>query len=422
MPKGCSARVTQSHPERFGDGLWRLIEASGIGALVVDELGIVVHADAAFHRALGVDEGELSGRGIDEFVVDQRPDISRRDVWVRTYRTPTRGAVTLIEAESEISLIDGATGRARVIVESRDARGSAIEAHARSLLGRVPCGIAVTRRADGTIVYVNSRLAQMLDRPTTALVGTNARENLPDDAQRDAVAERVTSNGSVTDMEVQLKRADGECFWGLLSLEPIEIEGEALNLICVSDHTEHRRTEETLREMASRDPLTGLHNRRSFMDLARQKLSRAERFKEPLSVLVIDVDHFKVVNDTWGHAVGDEALRMIADAFTDTLREYDVVARLGGEEFVVALSDTDVETALSIAERVRRRIGRTRFLANEGETFGLTISVGIARVEINGIGGRDDDLERAIHRADIALYRSKRLGRDRSSIFRPEVK
>jgi len=422
VTNGCSAPIAPAlPPAENGGGLWRLIDATGMKALAHDGSGVVVAATRAFHTALGFEDGALIGLSIDEVTIGSTLDTARGERWTRLYRDPEGGVRMVVEMESLLDL-GGTPVRVRAIVESKAEseieRG--VEAYSRVLLEREPSGAAVVRRSDGLILYANPRFAEMLGKPIREILNTPIRDFCLDEAQRERVAERVRSGAPISDMEVPFRRNDGECFWTLLNLEHAEFRGTPVNLVWLHDHTERRRMEDALREAASRDPLTSLHNRRSFMDLARQKLARAERFHEPLSVLVIDVDHFKLVNDTWGHAVGDEALRTIADTFNDTLREYDVVARLGGEEFVAALSDTNVENALGVAERVRRRVGRIRFHAGENETFGLTISIGIARVDTES-GGRDDDLERAIHRADIALYRSKRLGRDRSSIFRPEV-
>jgi len=421
VTNGCSARTAPAPPSmEDGGGLWRLLDATGVSALAHDEAGIVVAATTAFHAALGFENGVLIGSSIDALTVGVTSDSSSHRRWTRLCRDSNGGVRVFMETEAFLDLGGESPTRVRVLSAGENGSARGIEIHSREILARGPFGVAAARRSDGMILYANPRFAEMVGKPLQEVLGAPIRDYCVDDAQRERLVERLESGLPISGVEIPFQRNDGEPSWILLSLERVDIDGTPVNLIWVQDHTERRRIEEALREMASRDPLTALHNRRSFMDLARQKLARAERFHEPLSVLVIDIDHFKHVNDTWGHAAGDEALKMVADAFNDTLREYDVVARLGGEEFVVALSDTDVESALGVAERVRRRIGRIRFPTGGADTFGLTISVGIARVETDN-GGRDEDLERAIHRADIALYRSKRMGRDRSSIYRPEV-
>lgn len=214
-------------------------------------------------------------------------------------------------------------------------------------------------------------------------------------------------------MEVQFRRADGSPFWTLFTVNQAVIQGTAVNLAWIYDYTERRSMEEALRDMASRDPLTGIFNRRSFMDMARAQLARAHRFHEPLSVFVLDVDHFKRINDSFGHATGDDALRMVAAGCQAILREYDILGRLGGEEFVVVLPGATADESRVVAERVRRHLARMPIEAPDG-TFRLTVSIGIA-----GLEGATDTLERAIHRADLALYRAKHLGRNLVAVFEP---
>ncbi len=157
------------------------------------------------------------------------------------------------------------------------------------------------------------------------------------------------------------------------------------------------RTRE-LEQLSRTDPLTGLRNRRAFLDELARELSRARRQRRPLAALYLDVDDFKALNDRDGHGRGDEALAAVAAALTASLREIDVAARLGGDEFCVLLPDTDLRQAAAVAARLRARV-RT--------TCPLTISVGVATL-------RDADRahpDRLIRRADAAMYRDKRRHR-----------
>lgn len=160
--------------------------------------------------------------------------------------------------------------------------------------------------------------------------------------------------------------------------------------------------------MALTDSLTGVFNRRYVNAHLPRLLERAIDSHKPVSVLMFDIDHFKVVNDTYGHAIGDEVLREVSARASRNLRTFDLVARLGGEEFVVILPDTDGEAALIVAERLRSRIADTPFAvsADRGE-INVTVSIGIS------IGGRlGDTAEGLVRRADEALYEAKRSGRN----------
>ncbi|MBI4238118.1 MAG: GGDEF domain-containing protein [Deltaproteobacteria bacterium] len=163
------------------------------------------------------------------------------------------------------------------------------------------------------------------------------------------------------------------------------------------------------RELAVRDELTGLYNRRHFQEVLQIEWKRAVRFHRALSVLMIDVDHFKAYNDTFGHLHGDQVLRHLSEVLRRNLREVDTVARFGGEEFIVLLPDTDRAGALHVGEKLRRLIELERFpVPQEGAVRPLTISAGLAV--------HPDDaqhIEDLIDHADIALYEAKDTGRNR---------
>lgn len=171
----------------------------------------------------------------------------------------------------------------------------------------------------------------------------------------------------------------------------------------------HARTklETELKRIAATDPLTGLYNRRRYEELFRQELRRIDRYGGNISILVIDMDHFKHVNDTYGHGTGDRVLKDAAGLFLRQLREVDIVGRLGGEEFIVLLPDIEKSEAAVVAERLRSKIGELRFFANN-ETFRVTATIGIAQYKTG-----DRGIEDLIIRADGALYKGKADGRNR---------
>jgi diguanylate cyclase (GGDEF)-like protein len=162
--------------------------------------------------------------------------------------------------------------------------------------------------------------------------------------------------------------------------------------------------------LAITDPLTGIFNRRHFFELASVEFERASRYSQPLSLLMWDIDHFKTVNDTHGHRIGDQVLRMVAERGRQNLREGDLLGRYGGEEFVALLNGADRESARIIGERVRIAIEREPYLV-EGGDVSISISVGVADL--------DDcqSLEVMLDRADQALYQAKRSGRNRVLVW-----
>jgi diguanylate cyclase (GGDEF)-like protein len=166
-----------------------------------------------------------------------------------------------------------------------------------------------------------------------------------------------------------------------------------------------RAAESATRRLARIDALTGLSNRAHFQERAAAELSRARREGRPLTVMLADVDHFKVVNDTHGHDAGDLVLAAVARTMASTLREHDLLARWGGEEFMALLPATPGDEACAVAERVRQAVASTTVVV-DGRSLSVTLSFGLAEV----LAG---DLHGATRRADEALYASKRAGRNR---------
>jgi diguanylate cyclase len=187
----------------------------------------------------------------------------------------------------------------------------------------------------------------------------------------------------------------------------IGIIGTSLGFILM---TKERSDLEIIR-IASVDPLTGLWNRRTFDAAAETELQRAAREKRPLSVLMIDIDHFKHVNDTYGHPVGDAVLQSFATVLEDAVRPFDVSSRYGGEEFCVLLIGTGLEEGRGIAERIRRLASERRVFGGK-DSVSYTVSVGVAQVPEHAT-----TIDGAVAAADHAMYRVKESGRNRVEVY-----
>lgn len=171
---------------------------------------------------------------------------------------------------------------------------------------------------------------------------------------------------------------------------------------------ERKRVERALRRLAMTDSLTGLFNRRHWLKRAEKEFERTRRYERALSIIICDVDHFKHVNDTFGHMVGDDVLIRVADIIEENVRSVDVVARFGGEEFVVLMPETRLEYAYEVAERLRRTVAAFRLETGDA-TIRVTLSVGVAQFDER----HDTSLSTLIERADDALYAAKQAGRNR---------
>lgn len=174
------------------------------------------------------------------------------------------------------------------------------------------------------------------------------------------------------------------------------------------DITPHKQTEAALKQLAHTDPLTGIANRRQFFLRAQEEFVRARRFGRALSFIMVDIDGFKLINDRWGHATGDDVLKTLCVAWKQIIRQVDLLARVGGEEFAVVLTETDIKQAHVVAEKLRQ-IAAQETVRRDSEDIRCTISVGVSTVTSG-----DATVEDSIRRADHALYQAKEQGRNRT--------
>ncbi len=201
----------------------------------------------------------------------------------------------------------------------------------------------------------------------------------------------------------------------LASGEVIQFRCKALpdggRLLTYGNVSDLIRETEALERLASIDGMTGLNNRRNFMELAESEWARFKRYGRPLALLMIDVDHFKSVNDTYGHDIGDEVIRAVADTLQKQKRVSDIAGRLGGEEFALLLPEATLDSAVAAAERLRGLV-EAQVIAVDGQHIPVTISVGASAVQAETLG-----IEELIKQADVALYEAKRSGRNRVCRF-----
>lgn len=287
---------------------------------------------------------------------------------------------------------------------------------------------------DRTTVHTLFRTLQEEGRPFTF----EARLQHPDATARmteiTAAAEIGTEGqiigifGVVRDIteEHQLK-AELEDLWASSEHERAQLEHQAAELVNTIEEREETRQqlleevqrrkelEEKLRHLASTDPLTNISNRRHFLDVAKREVARALRYNHSLSVVCWDIDHFKKINDTYGHAAGDDAIRAISNAGVDQCRqENDLLGRMGGEEFAFLLPETNLKSAHILAERLRAAIEMTG-IPIDGKKKYLTCSFGVAeRLP------EETDITETLKRADQALYRAKEAGRNRVELDQQE--
>ncbi len=201
-----------------------------------------------------------------------------------------------------------------------------------------------------------------------------------------------------------------EELWFEATIQPLSslVDGERAVLWVARNVTESHLLRLELQQQAELDELTGAFNRRKLMGILRSHLSGFQRYQRPFSLIIFDVDHFKKINDRFGHLTGDQVLRCIAEHCGSSLREQDMLCRYGGEEFAVVLPHTSGTEAIPLADRLRESIARLNMASCAGADCTLTISAGVSACR-----NSDTDVEALLQRADEALYRAKALGRDR---------
>jgi diguanylate cyclase (GGDEF)-like protein/PAS domain S-box-containing protein len=238
---------------------------------------------------------------------------------------------------------------------------------------------------NGTIEWINPAMSQLTGYSLKEAVGQNPRV-LKSGAHEDtyyAGLWQTISAGYVWHGDVVNKRKDGTLYFEEMTITPVLNDtGSILHYIAVKqDVSERKRLERELQQLATTDPLTGTANRRHFLNRVEDELQRLKRYDGGAALLMLDLDHFKRVNDTWGHAIGDKILRHFTVLAQEHLRGTDLLGRLGGEEFAVLLPGTDLTGAVGLAERLRHHVASSPVsVASEDITY--TVSIGVTKINL----------------------------------------
>jgi len=276
-----------------------------------------------------------------------------------------------------------------------------------------PIGIALVS-TEGTFLRVNAELCRILGRSTEDLMASSFQAiTHPDDLDADLALLEETLAGSRTGYRIEKRYlgTDGTVVWVQLDVVLVREDDRPLYFISqIQDIGPRKEAEDRLRQLALHDALTDLPNRTLFRDRAERALARAERLGHPIAIGFVDLDDFKLVNDTRGHAAGDQLLVQVGAQIQAQLRAGDTVARFGGDEFVILIDDLpDEATATGIADRIVTALKASPGLALED--LGVSASLGLV---ISTPGTTVDDL---LRHADLAMYEAKRRGKDRVAVY-----
>jgi diguanylate cyclase (GGDEF)-like protein/PAS domain S-box-containing protein len=267
----------------------------------------------------------------------------------------------------------------------------------------------------GVLRYISPSVERLLGWSAEALTGKTLDSLLSPENREKSHKSFRHFTGKARDagnrhktLEAELLRSDGSVLTAEVNLSLLNgyADAEPLVLGVTRDVTERKRLEVSLRELSEEDALTGIFNRRKFDELLGKELRVARRYKRPLTAIMFDIDRFKQVNDNYGHEVGDEVLKRLAEVVRKVLRDTDQFFRYGGEEFVVLAPETTLPPGESLAERIRLTVATTQF-SGPGT---ITVSLGVA------VFAGETDQQTFLKRVDTALYRSKQEGRNRCTV------
>lgn len=282
-----------------------------------------------------------------------------------------------------------------------------IEAQYRLLFERTGTGMALLE-PDGKLSLVNRTFAQLAEADESQIIGHSFLEGVAEadrERMRDYHLRRIRGEDVPETYEFRFRTLKGHEGWALVNLTFFADSGQTL--VSVIDITERKRLEHELHYLSSHDPLTGLLNRRALGRQLAEEMRRADRYKRALSLFLLDVDHFKRVNDELGHQAGDSVLKDLAKMLERSVRATDYVYRYGGEEFVILLPETALKVAVELAERLRGGIAGSEVALGDGERCKLTVSIGVASYPDGAASW-----EALLKAADHALYAAKDAGRN----------
>lgn len=397
-----------------------------------DPKGVYLACNPRFEQLYGVKEADILGKTDDDFVDRTLAEFFRAKdrKAIATGQPCTNEEELTFRADGHRELVEtiktpmlnadgqliGVLGVARNITVARQTEAALRESESRfhTLVDLLPCG-ALETDLTGRVIFANPVLERLYGyEETGSVVGRFIWDFLADETKqgflRNYLQSLVRDQPPPMPYFAKNRRADGNIIdtqadWSYRRNQYGQLQGF---IAVVTDITERKRLQAALQEQAIRDPLTGLFNRRYLDETLPRELSRCQRNGEPLVVAMLDLDHFKRFNDTYGHEPGDTVLRTIGELLGKTLRAGDLPCRYGGEELTLILHGSTLEDARLRLDELRQALRKTRMVYRGGELPAITVSIGVTAAE-----AAETDATTLLNRADAALYQAKAQGRDR---------
>jgi len=280
------------------------------------------------------------------------------------------------------------------------------ETSLKTILDKMQTGIFIVDAETHQIIDINAKALEMIEAKKEDVLGHTCHN---------FICAAECGKCPITDLHLTVDNAErvivtarGNLIPVLKTVTRISIQGHEQLVESFMDIRERKALEENLRIMGNTDYLTGIYNRRYFIETGQKELSRALRYGKQMSLLMIDLDRFKNVNDTYGHAAGDKVLKAIAEFCNSQLRTSDVIGRLGGEEFAILAVESDQQQAMQLAERILQGTSELVVALDDGQTVGCTLSIGVSCKTDN-----EESIDKFLGKADAALYQAKSAGRNR---------
>lgn len=411
-------QVLRESEEKFR----RIFESMEEGYVVTDLSGHVLMVNPATCRLIGFEESELVGQTMERLYYDENERDRLRNAISGGKKV--RGMHLKARRKDGTEIVVDANAH---LVLNEESIPVGMEGTFRDITQRIEAEQVLRDREQQYRAFFENNHAIMLltDPKTERIVDANPAASEFYGYSLKAMRKMNMNEISALSqdemfMEMQLAREENRAYFIMQHIladrsvrdvevysGPIMVKGTQLLYSVIHDVTKRIRLEQEMKHLATTDALTGVANRHQFFTDGSRELRRALRYKKPMALLMLDIDYFKSINDTHGHHAGDEVLKALAVEATATLRDTDTFGRLGGEEFAVVLPEADLERGADVAERIRMLLEKMAVEVN-GAVIAFTVSIGVtlARAE-------DKSIEDVINRADEALYKAKRMGRNR---------